>query len=69
MVLTEDGLKSPIFMNSPKEFSVWSSHGDEVISLPPEFEILARYKCCGGIAAFQKKGTNIFGLAFHPEVD
>ena len=27
------------------------------------------HKCCGGIVAFQTKGTNIFGLAFHTEVN
>jgi len=46
---------------------VWMSHGDHVLSLPTEFEILAHTTNCP-IAAFQHKTQSIIGLQWHPEV-
>jgi GMP synthase (glutamine-hydrolysing) len=50
---------------------VWMSHGDSILELPPQFELLATTESIP-VAAFQKKtepGENpLLGLQFHPEV-
>ena len=46
---------------------VWMSHGDKVISLPKDFEIIASSSNCS-IAGFQNIDLNVYGLQFHPEV-
>ena len=46
---------------------VWMSHGDKVISLPKDFEVIASSSNCS-IAGFQNINQNIYGLQFHPEV-
>lgn len=46
---------------------VWMSHGDQVTSLPAEFEFLASTDTCP-IAAFQSNDGFFHGLQFHPEV-
>lgn len=56
-----------LFKGLPKQFNVWMSHGDTVISLPPNAQVLAKSE--GGlIAAMAVEGKQIFGLQFHPEV-
>jgi GMP synthase (glutamine-hydrolysing) len=47
---------------------VWMSHGDEVVSPPPGFQILARTTTCD-VAAMADLKHAIFGLQFHPEVN
>jgi GMP synthase (glutamine-hydrolysing) len=46
---------------------VWMSHGDEVVSLPPNFSVFASTENCqfAGVYSREKK---IFGIQFHPEV-
>lgn len=49
---------------------VWMSHGDSILSLPENFEILAITESIP-VAAFRKKETNGYpfhALQFHPEV-
>ncbi|MCA9530992.1 MAG: glutamine-hydrolyzing GMP synthase [Myxococcales bacterium] len=46
---------------------VWMSHGDRVVALPPDFEVLARTKNCD-LAAVADPARRIFGVQFHPEV-
>ncbi len=46
---------------------VWMSHGDTVITAPPEFEALAHTENCP-VAAFRHKTKPIYGLQWHPEV-
>ena len=49
---------------------VWMSHGDSILSLPEEFEILATTDSIP-VAAFRKKemkGFPLHALQFHPEV-
>lgn len=49
---------------------VWMSHGDTILSLPEEFEILATTKSIP-VAAFTKKDLDnnpLYALQFHPEV-
>ena len=47
--------------------TVWMSHGDTVLQLPPEFERLAHTQSCP-IAAYRHKTKSIYGLQWHPEV-
>jgi GMP synthase (glutamine-hydrolysing) len=46
---------------------VWMSHGDQVVSLPEGFELLASSESAP-IAAMQDLSRNLFGVQFHPEV-
>jgi GMP synthase (glutamine-hydrolysing) len=46
---------------------VWMSHSDTVMKLPSDCMVLAKSRRAP-IAAYQKTGTNIFGIQFHPEV-
>jgi len=46
---------------------VWMSHGDEVKSLPPNFQILASTKDCK-MAMVGHENKPWFGIQFHPEV-
>jgi len=62
----QEGRQS-LFKGLPKQFNVWMSHGDTVINLPPNAQVLAKSE--GGlIAAMAVEDKQIFGLQFHPEV-
>ncbi|MFB6236396.1 MAG: type 1 glutamine amidotransferase [Halopenitus sp.] len=54
-----------IFAGIDEEFTVFTSHGDAVVELPPGAELIAENEF--GIHAF-RKGNN-WGLQFHPEYD
>jgi GMP synthase (glutamine-hydrolysing) len=56
-----------ILKNHGKVEKVWASHGDTVLSLPEDFEVLAHTKNCP-VAAFQHKKKPIYGIQWHPEV-
>jgi len=47
--------------------TVWMSHGDEVTSLPPRFEVIASTENCR-FAAMQDSKRKIYGIQFHAEV-
>jgi len=49
------------------EEKVWMSHGDTVLTMPSEFEVLAHTDNCP-VAAFRHKKKPIYGLQWHPEV-
>ena len=53
--------------NSQNIADVWMSHGDKVVNLPPDFEIIAKNDSCP-IAAFANEKRKIYGVQFHPEV-
>ena len=57
---------SPLLIGLPPSLSVWMSHGDQVIEMPPGFQSLAYTE--NSPAALICKDDNIFGLQFHPEV-
>ncbi len=62
----EDKLLEGVSLHS----QVWMSHGDSILQLPVEFEILATTESIP-VAAFRKKGTEqhpLHALQFHPEV-
>lgn len=46
---------------------VWMSHGDKVVQLPPEFELMAQTESCP-IAGMKHKEKPFYGIQFHPEV-
>ncbi len=59
--------KSPLFVNLKNEEIVWFSHGDQVESAPPNFEIIASTRGAK-IAGMQNLDKKLFGIQFHPEV-
>lgn len=46
---------------------VWMSHADTIASVSDAFDVIASTSSVK-VAAFQKKGENLFGIQFHPEV-
>ncbi|KAI3693624.1 hypothetical protein L1987_76572 [Smallanthus sonchifolius] len=46
---------------------VWMSHGDEAVSLPEGFEVVARSEQ-GAVAAVENHHRRFYGLQYHPEV-
>ena len=51
----------------PQHTTVWMSHGDQVMSLPDDFEPLATTPTCP-YAAVRHKHRPFYGVQFHPEV-
>jgi GMP synthase (glutamine-hydrolysing) len=46
---------------------VWMSHGDKVVTLPPDFALIAETPSCP-IAGMAHKSKPFYGIQFHPEV-
>ncbi len=46
---------------------VWMSHGDTVVGIPSEYEVLAHSVNCP-IAAFRHREKHVYGLQWHPEI-
>lgn len=59
----ENDLLSAVSPNS----QVWMSHGDTISEVPANFEIIASTDSVK-VAAYHIKGTNTYGIQFHPEV-
>ncbi|MEP6743848.1 MAG: glutamine-hydrolyzing GMP synthase, partial [bacterium] len=57
---------SALFRGLPAEMDVWMSHGDQVTSVPPGFQVTALTD--DALNAFEDAGRGIFGVQFHPEV-
>lgn len=51
-----------------KKIDVWMSHRDQVVKLPPGFEVIAKSSSCP-VAAMIDRRRRIVGLQFHPEVE
>ncbi|MEX2007815.1 MAG: glutamine-hydrolyzing GMP synthase [Candidatus Levyibacteriota bacterium] len=51
----------------PKQFTVWMSHGDRVISLPEGFEVIGKTESLPFAFVADRK-RNLFAVQFHPEV-
>ena len=58
--------RSPLFKGLPESLSVWMSHGDQVIDMPPGFKSSAYTE--NSPNAVISDGRKSFGLQFHPEV-
>jgi GMP synthase (glutamine-hydrolysing) len=56
-----------LFSGISSPMKVWSSHKDEVKTLPSDFEILAKSNICS-IEVIKHKKRDIYGIQFHPEV-
>lgn len=56
-----------LFANLPSNLTCWMSHGDETISVPKGFNVLA-HTLNAPIAAIGNPHKKIFGVQFHPEV-
>ncbi len=56
-----------VFARTPREQSVWMSHGDMVERMPDGFEVLARTSTTA-VAAMFDPSRRFVGLQFHPEV-
>jgi GMP synthase (glutamine-hydrolysing) len=56
-----------ILKGLPPKFKTWASHADQVVKLPPEFEVLARSNVCE-IEAMKHKTRPLYGVQWHPEV-
>ena len=59
--------ENPLFKGLESPMDVWSSHKDEVHSLPEDFDIIAESSLCD-IEAMKHKSREIYGIQFHPEV-
>ncbi|MFP4534001.1 MAG: glutamine-hydrolyzing GMP synthase [Desulfobacterales bacterium] len=58
---------SGLFENIENNTSCWMSHGDAIISLPPDFRATAA-TANTDFAAVANPKQNLYGLQFHPEV-
>ncbi|MBF0594835.1 MAG: glutamine-hydrolyzing GMP synthase [Candidatus Omnitrophica bacterium] len=56
-----------LFANLPTNLTVWMSHGDEIVTVPPGFEKIA-HTLNNNCAAIANRSKKIFGVQFHPEV-
>jgi GMP synthase (glutamine-hydrolysing) len=56
-----------LFTHVPGELRVWASHGDDVASVPPGFQIAAT-SATAPIAAMEAPERQLYALLFHPEV-
>ena len=65
-VLHQNAADSPIFADLPSSTTVWMSHGDQVLEMPPGFRSLA-YTDNSPIAVMGND-EGVLGLQFHPEV-
>ncbi len=59
--------QSGIFRGLPDRFPVWMSHGDSVITLPPQF-VNAAHTDNTAVAAMYSDSLKLVGTQFHPEV-
>ena len=57
---------SDLFKGLPPEMDVWMSHGDQMTSVPPSFQVTALTD--DALNAIEDRSRGIFGVQFHPEV-
>jgi GMP synthase (glutamine-hydrolysing) len=57
----------PLMKGMKTGSQVWMSHGDTILSLPDNFEIIASTEDVK-VAGFHIKGEQTYGIQFHPEV-
>lgn len=58
---------SPLLKEITLDTQVWMSHSDTIASVPDTFEIIASTPSVK-VAAYRVKGTEVYGIQFHPEV-
>ncbi|MQG17094.1 MAG: glutamine-hydrolyzing GMP synthase [SAR202 cluster bacterium] len=64
-LIIEDAAET-IFSQIPSQSSVWMSHGDKVVELPPQFKSLAQTDNTEYCVI--SSGNQMYGIQFHPEV-
>jgi len=57
---------APLFKGLQGPLTVWMSHGDEAMELPPGFELIGRTS--NAVAAIQNPAQKYYAVQFHPEV-
>jgi GMP synthase (glutamine-hydrolysing) len=57
---------SRLFQRLPKKLSVWMSHGDEAVTLPAGFRLVASSP--SAVAAIEAPERKMWAVQFHPEV-
>ena len=57
---------SCLFSGLPQKLSVWMSHGDEAVELPPGFHLVASSP--NAVAAIEAPEQKMWAVQFHPEV-
>ena len=57
----------PLLKGQPLSQTTWMSHGDQVRTAPPGFEVLAHTEATP-VAAFGQRKTKRYGVQWHPEV-
>lgn len=58
---------SPLLANLSEKGQVWMSHGDTIMELPDQYELIGSTETVR-VAAFAHKSKSIYGIQFHPEV-
>ncbi|OCX51446.1 glutamine-hydrolyzing GMP synthase [Mucilaginibacter sp. PPCGB 2223] len=58
---------NPLFKGIGAGSQVWMSHGDTIITIADDFEIIASTDSVR-VAAYQVSGSRTYGIQFHPEV-
>ncbi len=58
---------SSLFSGVPPNLKIWSSHGDNVVSLPAGFGVTGRTD--NAVAAMENHAQKFYGVQFHPEVN
>lgn len=56
-----------LFKNVHPKSQVWMSHGDSVLELPPQFDLLATTDSIP-VAGFKHQTNEVYAIQFHPEV-
>ncbi len=60
-------IRDHVDSNGKGLLDVWMSHGDKVVQLPADFELIAETDSCP-IAGMAHREKPFFGIQFHPEV-
>jgi GMP synthase (glutamine-hydrolysing) len=61
------GISDHVTEQGEAVLDVWMSHGDQVVKLPPEFELVASTESAP-ISAMQHRNKRLYAVQFHPEV-
>jgi len=65
--VTGNGTSPRLFTQVPRDLRVWASHGDDVNTVPPGFQVAAT-SATAPIAAMEAPDRQLYALLFHPEV-
>lgn len=58
---------NPLFENVSEGSQVWMSHGDTIMSIPADFQLIGSTDTVK-VAAFKVDNEDTYGIQFHPEV-